>query len=452
MTTPPIVHPRSPSRAHRPAAGLRWITTLLLLSAALAAQARDRVRIGTWNLEFFGNRRDEPRTDADIDKVAAFVRKLGVDILAVQEVGTLEALQKLALALGPRWQVILGSTGMWRDGSGGQRLGFVWNEDRVELLQAEELLDLPREADDPQAGRLPIFHRVPICAAFRARNGGLDFRAVTVHLKADNRRDLDQHKRDEMSTRKRAAEMSLLGKALQRMLAPPSEDQDLIVLGDFNHVFARERSSETPDETKVRFDLRVPLLGDMPGFTRLPPATARPTIRWFPESIDHVVVSPHLRPEAVASSVTVHGPFADHEPTTAELDAWQKAFSDHFPLTCDLSAEHDEDPSATFTTPVAGHELRAGGWAAATASQGSAPTSAAPAATPVGSRMIATRAERGPAGPLVAGQRVEVRLLDGGTYVGALVAPLAGEWVQIQLDNGGVMAFPARNVRAVSER
>ncbi|MEZ5965312.1 MAG: endonuclease/exonuclease/phosphatase family protein [Planctomycetota bacterium] len=425
----------------------------VMLAASLASQAPQHVRVGSWNLEFFGNRRNEPRSDADIAEVGHYIGELGVDVLAVQEVGTPQALQKLVGSLGPRWQFVLGSTGMWRDGSGGQRLGFLWNDARVELLQAEELLDLPREAEDPQTGRLPIFHRVPLCAAFRARNGGLDFRAVTVHLKADNRSDLDKHQRDEMSTRKRAAEMRALGRALTAMLAKPGEDQDLVLLGDFNHVFARERSSETPDETKVRYDLRVSLLSDLPGFVRLPPATPRPTIRYFPESIDHVVVSAGLREEALPATVAVHGPFeTSRQPTEAELDAWQKAYSDHFPLTLDLDAAEDRDPDATFAAVDRGHELRPGGYAAAAAPvRPATPALESPAPT-AQARTIAARSDRGPAGLLGPGRRVELRMIAGGAFVGTLLERPQGEWVHLQLDNGAAVAVPTRNVAAVVEK
>lgn len=417
----------------------------VLLAATMTAQVPESIRLGTWNLEFFGNRRNEPRTDEDIAKVATFLRGIGVDVLAVQEVGTLAALQKLARALGPSWHVVLGTTGMWRDGSGGQRVGFVWNDARLQLLQAEELLDLPREVDDPQTTRLPIFHRVPVSAVFRARNGGLDFRAVTVHLKADNRRDLDQHQRDEMSTRKRIAEMTALGAALTKIMQRDGEDQDVVVLGDFNHVFARERSTEQADEIKVRFDLGVPLLANLPSFARLAPARPQPTIRWFPESIDHVVVSADLREEAIAQSVTVHGPFAEHEPSPAELDAWQKTYSDHFPVTIDLSSARDHDPAATFAPVIPAHELRAGGWAAATATpaqtEPSAPT-AVPAARPDPAAQPGLRA----------GQFVEVTLVSGRTYTGSLIGSLSGEWLHINRHLGGLIAFPVRNVLSVSEK
>jgi endonuclease/exonuclease/phosphatase family metal-dependent hydrolase len=423
-------------------------STLAQTVVSPPAAPATRVRLGTWNLEFFGNRRDHPRSKDDVRKVAAYIAELGIDVLAVQEIGTLEALQELAQLLGPRWQFVLGTTGMWRDGSGGQRVGFLWHDERIELLQAEELLSLPREAEDPQTGKLPLFHRIPVSAVFRTRgaagNGGLDFRAITVHLKADNRRDIEQHMRDEMSTRKRIAEMAALGAALAQCLQRQGEDQDVVVLGDFNHVLARERTTETPDEAKVRFDLRVPLLEKLPGFARLAPKEPAPTIRWFPESIDHVVVSADLQHEAVAGSVAIHGPFTQGTPTDAVLDAWQKTFSDHYPVTVDLDAALDHDPDATFAPVVASHELRAGGWAAANPAPANRPATATPSA---GIDARAAESMR-----LRIGQHVQVTLVNGRVHEGTLVSSLNADWIQIDLDVGHVIAFPTRNVLSVQAK
>lgn len=416
-----------------------------VLAPPVATQApQTRIRVGTWNLEFFGNRRDAPRSDADIATVAGFIRGLGVDVLAVQEVGTPEALAKLARSLGPRWSTVLGTTGMWRDGSGGQRVGFVWNDERVALLHAEELLDLPREVEDAAVGRIPIFHRVPVCAVFRARTGGLDFRAVTVHLKADVRREIEAHGRDETSTRKRVAEVTALGEALRRMLARADEDQDVLVLGDFNHVLARDRAT-APADAKAVADLRVPLLAHLPGFTRIAPADPRPTIRWFTDAIDHVVVGAGLREEVLAATVKVHLPTGSREPTEVELEAWQKVHSDHFPVTIDLDASVDRDPNAIFAPAEQKHELRPAG--TAVAEEATPAPRARP--QPTAERSVTTRATPPGEGTVRAGQHVELRTIGGHVFQGTLVGDLGEAWVHLDLDHGGLAAFPVRNIVAI---
>jgi hypothetical protein len=270
-----------------------------------------------------------------------------------------------------------------------------------------------------------------------------------VHLKADNRDELERHRRDDTSTRKRIAEVQALGAALQKTLQRAGEDQDVVVLGDFNHVLARERSREQADETKVPFDLQVRLLDGLPGFSRLAPAAPRPTIRWFAESIDHVVVSADLQHEAIEKSVAVHGPFAAREPTAAEVEAWQRDYSDHYPVTVDLRARADADPAATFAAVVPAHELRPGGWAAADP-QSRAAAAAVAQAPPPRAASPAPRSESAPS--LQVGQHVVVGLVTGQSYTGTLLSPLGEHWIHVDLDRGGTIAFPVRNVAYVSEK
>lgn len=434
---------------------LARVLVLLALVAASTAQS-DRIRLGTWNLEFFGNRKDPPRTDADIAAMATFLRTRGIDVLAMQEVGTPEAVQTLASHLGAGWQFVLGTTGMWTDGSGGQRVGFLWNSARVELLQAEELMQLPREVE-ASGRKLPIFHRVPVSAVFRARSGGLDFRAVTVHLKADVRREIEQNGRDELSTRKRVAEAAELGGVLAAMLADASEDRDVVVLGDFNHVLARERSEPAAKPDKPAADLTVPLLTALSGFARVPPAHPRPTIRWFPEAIDHVVVGGDFAEEVIPGSVQVHAPWPG-DPTEAELEAWQKTYSDHFMLSVDLDAGRDRDPQATFAPAGAGQALRAVG---ARVAQDAAAAPPAAGAGTRGTGAVAT-AENRRRIPFAEGNEVTVELLAAlpgrdlpTTYRGRLLHSLpngSGGFVTLELESGQRVAIPAARIDHITER
>lgn len=429
---------------------LARVLVLLALVAASTAQS-DRIRLGTWNLEFFGNRKDPPRTDADVAAMATFLRARGIDVLAMQEVGTPEAVHTLASHLGAEWQFVLGTTGMWSDGSGGQRVGFLWDSARVELLQAEELMQLPREVE-ADGRKIPIFHRVPVCAVFRARSGGLDFRAVTVHLKADVRREIEQNGRDELSTRKRVAEVAELGRVLDAMLAGAEEDRDVVVLGDFNHVLARERSEPAAKPDKPDADLTVPLLTAFTGFARVPPAQPRPTIRWFPEAIDHVVVGRDFVEEVIPGSAQVHAPWSG-DPTDAELDAWQKTYSDHFMLSVDLDASRDRDPQATFAPVGARQALRA--------SRAPVATSPSTDAAVRGTGTVAT-AENRRRIPFAVGNEVTVELLAALpgrdlpiTYRGRLLHSLpngSGGFVTLELESGARIAIPAARIDHITER
>jgi endonuclease/exonuclease/phosphatase family metal-dependent hydrolase len=389
------------------------------------ADAGDRLRVGTWNIEFFGDRK-EPRTAADVAKIAALIEELRIDVLALQEICGPEPLRQLTDALGPGYRFVLGSTGKFQDGTGRLSVGFLWNDARAEMVQAEELLDLPTKVDGgAEFGELDIFHRAPVSAVFRARHGGLDFRAVTVHLKAQLGRKNDA---------KRAAEVAQLGRKLASLLVG-TEDRDVVVLGDFNH-----------DARDGARDVFVQACG----IQYLAPVNPGPSILWFEQPIDHIGILGTFAEEVVADSVRVHNG------GLAQREAWQRTYSDHFPVTVDLDATRDRDPGGTFAPVKAEFELRAGGFAAADARPaGAAPS---PAAHETAQRRAAADASAArPAleevrHPFLPGKAVTVHLLSPGNgvpiYNGTLLQ-IPSDWVYLRTEDGKAIAFPRVNVAAL---
>ena len=417
-----------------------WVAALLALTLPHVAVAQPAptetsagdhvVRVGTWNLEHFGARPGlGERTPAQMDAIAAYLRDLEVDVLAVQEIRTREALDGLTQRLGPTWKYVLGTSGGFRDGSGGIRLGFLWNSAAVELVQAEELLQLPSEVDS-----FPIFHRKPISAVFRARGGGTDFRAITVHLKANSR-----GRQNQKNIAKRVRETGALRAWLKELVAREGEDKDILVLGDFNHTY------DAPAHHTFREG----------GFLRyLKPAHGTPrTIVHFEAPIDHVAVLPGIRRDLATGHVVVH-----HEQADRDLEAWRATYSDHIPVTVDLRAGPDADPEATFAPVGPNQWLRAGGLAAAAPARAATspdpanrarPTAATPATAPAPAPAPAAIGRI--ATSFQAGARVEVHGLDDSIrpMVGTLLAPLAGDWVQIRTDTGQTIAYPRNRVKRV---
>ncbi|MEO6596491.1 MAG: endonuclease/exonuclease/phosphatase family protein [Planctomycetota bacterium] len=286
---------------------------------ALRAQApAPPVLIGTWNLEFLGapgNLRTDvpPRTDDDLTAIGKKMRLLGVAVLAVQEICGDEPLVRVAAAAGPAWRHLLGTTGGWDDGKTAQSIGFLWDDAVVELLAAEELLAFPRELEG-----VPIFHRVPVTACFRVRATGFDFRMVTVHLKAG---------RTEKDLQKRRLEAQTLHDWIAGLESTPNEDQDVVVLGDFNSGLHAE--PETILETGGALQYVIP-------------ATPTPTIMHFAEQIDQIAAAPGFT-ELQKDSMKVHNDFDG-----LDKNAWRKTYSDHFPVTVSVVATADRDPEATF--------------------------------------------------------------------------------------------------------
>ena len=388
-----------------------------LLAVALAAQSPATISIGTWNLEFLGSpgnyRQDlPPRDDADYAAIGARIRELGVAVLAVQEVNDAPSLQKVAEGAGPSWRSLVGTTGTWDDGVTAQRLGFLWDSAVVELLGAEELLDLPREAEG-----VPIFHRVPITAWFQVTDTGFDFRVVTVHLKA-GRKDKDLEKR--------RLEATALHQWLGLLRRTPNEDQDFVVLGDFNSSYGAD-----PERILER--------GDVVRFVDQPKAQA--TIQHFDEPIDQIAAGPGFA-ELRRDSYRVHG-----EHGGLDKQAWRKVYSDHYAVTVSVDAAVDADPTATFTHGGPEHALPAERRPVASTSTSPTTTSPTPATA-----MAAPAARRAStvstAWPPQVGALVQVRVLDGTHVLGRLQRPLPegpDGWVVIEAE-GSVRAVPLRQV------
>lgn len=400
---------------------VRLAACALLALAVLPAQEASRLRVGTWNLEQFG-RRQPPRTPEDLAAIAAYARDtMRVDVLAFQEVDGAPAMRELVAALGADWQFVIGTTGQIGGDAGQISVGFLWNDRRVELVQAEELMQLPREADG-----LPIFHRVPVSAVFRARDGGIDFRAITVHLKANGYPEKKQSDVD-----KRMLEAFHVLGHVRELLARDGEDRDVLVLGDFNHGFDDPAYGVFTQGGTLRY-LRTK--GD-------PSTLYYDNFRNRP--IDHVAITGDLDEEYVADSRRVHGTLDDPH----KRDDWKQRYSDHAPVTIDLDSSRDRDPASRFTPPLPGQLLGPGGMVAAV----SAASPAAASEVRAGST-VTTRA-RGAA--FAAGQRVVVHWLpDGGPHhavaiQGRLLAPL-GDWVSIETDEGNAIALPRERVMQVT--
>lgn len=281
-------------------------------AAEITDPGADKIRIGTWNIENFGSR---GRRDQDVDAIASYIKELKVDLLGLQEINGATPLTKLTKHLGPDWSYLIGSTGKFGRKQIG--VGFLWNTKRLKLVQAEELLELPR-----RKGKLYLFHRKPVVGVFKAVQGGLDFRAVVVHFKAGK---LNQGRKWQASSNKRQAETEILGAHIEALLKKDGEDQDLIVMGDYNH-------DPSYPCAKV-FSKYV---------TYQKPVTAHHSIFYFNEQIDHFANSKGLDEEIVKGSCHVrYGKYEE------DRKKWKKVYSDHIPVTIDLLSKDNDE--ATFS-------------------------------------------------------------------------------------------------------
>lgn len=286
--------------------------------AAVTRPALKPLCIGAWNLEHFGNRNDPPRTDADVQAIADYIRKLDLQVLAVSEINGEKPLKDLVTRIGRDWKFILGTSG--HVGQEGQvAVGVLWDDSRVDMLGAGELSELSAHT---AAGL--VFHRAPVVAAFRDRAGGPDFRVVSVHLKAGRTpEDFDR----------RTAECKALRGYLEKLVSDEKEDDDIIVLGDFNH-------DASAGEAEIWRD---------GGFAHFLNGRGRSIIH-FDRQIDQAVPLGTFE-EVKETSFQVH-----NREGLRDQKKWRNTYSDHFPVTVGLEALPDDDPAAKLG--VLGARLR----------------------------------------------------------------------------------------------
>jgi len=286
--------------------------------ATVSSPGLKPLRLGAWNLEYLGSRNDPPRTDEDMQAIADYIRDLGVQVLAVCEINGEKPLKDLVKRIGPDWKFVLGTSG--RLGQEGQVApGILWDDSRVEMLGAGELSELATRVSSGL-----VFHRQPVVGAFRDRAGGPDFRVVSVHFKAG---------RTPEDFERREAEARALSGYLQKLVADSGEDNDIVVMGDFNHDPSAAESGAWKEKAFAKF---------LTGRGR--------SIIHFDRQIDHAVPLGTFE-EVKEASFTVHNKEGLRDPKK-----WRNTYSDHFAVTVDLEAVPDDDPAARLS-PV-GQRLR----------------------------------------------------------------------------------------------
>ncbi len=176
---------------------------------AVPATDTDHLRVVVWNVENFGDDRDR------VENVVATLRDLDPAVAALVEVRDPAALRRAL----PDRRVIVSKRG----GRGRQRLAFVVDERRAEILG-----EPVEHAALAMGGRV----RPGFAVRVRGRPRGPDFHLALVHLKA-----MPQG----AGLRRRQ------WRVLRRWVEALDDDRDLLLVGDFNPV-GDGRASGSEDE------------------------------------------------------------------------------------------------------------------------------------------------------------------------------------------------------------
>lgn len=213
----------------------RTIDNLLALRGAFEADEgapppRDfhSLRLGTWNLREF----DAPSWGLRLAESYAYIAEIvnRFDLVAIQEVRTLAALDHLCRLLGPNWAHLVSDVTEGRSGNE-ERLAFLYDTRKVRFLGMAGELVLPpietRKGGKRETVPAQQVARTPLMAAFQV--GWTKFVLATVHIVYGDKT---------AEPVARVEEIEQVAKFLKRRTEDPAEEiHNVIVLGDFN-IFA----------------------------------------------------------------------------------------------------------------------------------------------------------------------------------------------------------------------
>jgi len=266
------------------------------------------LRLATWNIEWLGSgSKGPPDEERQLANVVQTLQELDADLVAVQEVVSDASFDAVLSALGDRHDGLLAGDGWVRGGSsysaGEQQVGFIWRRDRLELVDAEVVL---QEWDQEFAGRPPLLARFEVDG-----QPGVERVALTLHAKA--RADLDAWRR-----RQAGAD------ALQHLLEGPLRQESVALMGDLNDDIDESIVTGRPSPYA---DLR-----DAFRFATLDMSLAGvATMDRGSHTLDHILLTGDWDPSEDA----------DAERVQPAVERFSQTTSDHFPVAVQLAAAGD---------------------------------------------------------------------------------------------------------------
>ena len=193
---------------------MKRIMGLLLLTSTLSVQAA--ITIGAYNIRNF-DYDSRSRVHTNKAQLSLILKSLNVDVLSVEEVNNTQAMELMVAGKMPGYDTALTNCG----GAHGQKLGFIFNTAKVELLSFTEDLTItePGTAGACDAGTRPL-----AIALFQIKATKQKFYGYTAHLKSSSLPD---------AMAKRAKQYEILRKIVASNVAK-SGVKDFFIAGDLN--------------------------------------------------------------------------------------------------------------------------------------------------------------------------------------------------------------------------
>lgn len=305
--------------------------TALGKGARMAPETAQQLRIGTWNIRWFplGAPPDQPEDFAeatDLDWITCVIQWMQIDVLAVQEIlATPEATQALQTVTGNLTDKT-GHTWKWYRQPCGHlddhHIALLWNDSRVSLTNFESLWEFNSKAGN---GSNPCTYglRPGQYAHVQSRTtNGVDFHLIAIHLKSGP---------TVFDVEERHKALNRIDQAIAPYL---KQDQDVVILGDFNTMGAGDWNSRDYEIKNLRRHLEK----EKPGFSDLEP---RPQCSHYFRGrggwLDHILV-PHNMKEITLKSTTVTGYCAltGCQRIRGDYPSAYRQLSDHCPVVMEI--------------------------------------------------------------------------------------------------------------------
>lgn len=292
---------------------MKRILGLLCLLSSFSSQAA--LTIGAYNIRNF-DYDDRARVHTNKPELSKILKSINADVLSIEEIGNTAEFERFVAAQLPGYDVSVSRCG----GAHNQRLGFLFNTAKVELLQFNEDLSTsnPGGPEQCDGGSRPL-----AIGLFRIKATGQKFYGMTVHLKSGGQGD---------SQAKRRLQYEIIKNTLNE-LRQKSGVKDFYVAGDFNTTEFITRGADYKLLTKIVSDLGAINL------TQNLPCSAywwggSDDGRESPSLLDHIIATPGLvKLSGAQARVGTHCQQVNcREVKTAELGLSYAGVSDHCPI------------------------------------------------------------------------------------------------------------------------
>ncbi|WP_447970642.1 endonuclease/exonuclease/phosphatase family protein [Nitrospira sp. M1] len=303
----------------------------------MAHASEKTIRLATWNLRWFpiGQPKDQQHSSAkptDIDWLICTLVWMQLDILTVQESlatsladNAWDTLTRiLAKKTGGKWKWYRQPCGRPND----HHIGLLWNDTHVKLSQFESLWQFNSKANSPKKACTYGLRPGQYVHVKSRRTHGADFHLIGLHLKSGP---------TVFAVEERHKALNRIDRTVAPLL---KQDQDVVILGDFNTMGAGDRQSQTSELKHVRRKVG----NESPGFDDL---TLTPQCSHYFRGrggwLDHVLVTKGMKEvKDTKARVTGYCGVAKCQRMKGAYPAAYQRLSDHCPVVVEITNQ-DKD-------------------------------------------------------------------------------------------------------------